>query len=121
MLAVVVLLELAALLTSKATGMEALERASYLPIVVLCLTADGFARVLASEGRRPAIWRVSTTLGVALVVNAVLWIPGFERLLLGHPELVFVWMAGILVVATRCRWGILAHLNPVGIPRSPLD
>lgn len=121
MLAVVVCLEIAVLLTGLSTGVETLQRTSYFPIVVLCLTADGFARVLASEGPRPALWRATTTCLLALVVNALLAIPGFEPLLLSHPELLFFWIAAIMLVANRLRWGLLSHWNPVAEPRSPLD
>ena len=121
LLAVVVCLEIAVLLIGLSTGVETLQRTSYFPIVVLCLTADGFARVLASEGPRPAVWRATTTCLLAVVVNALLRLPGFETVLLGYPELLLVWIAAIVLVAHRLRWGLLSHWNPVAVSRSPLD
>jgi hypothetical protein len=86
---------------------------SHFPIVVLVLVGEKVAVTLKREGARSGIWRAATTALVAVVVTAIASIPGLDRVLLGHPELLLVEIALIVVVSTTCAWRLLANLNPV--------
>ena len=57
MLSAVSAIIVAALLASDWTQLESLQGAAYFPIVVLCLTAEGFDRTVLKEGFRSALGR----------------------------------------------------------------
>lgn len=110
LLAFVVLVELSIVLAGQALGAALLERAAYLPIIVLCLAADGFARTLNNEGLVSALWRAGVTL--ATLIHLDFSIPGVSGTLLAHPELVLVEIGVLMIVSQFGRFGWLEGLNP---------
>lgn len=112
MLAIVVLAELVVLLVGAAVASDGLMRAAVFPIVVLCLTADGFARVLERDGPREALSRGATTVAIGATISALGRIPSFARFLFEFPEFVFVEIAAIIIVSTRWRRGLFDHGHP---------
>jgi hypothetical protein len=112
LLVCVALVVIATVIAAEALGFEALERVVFFPIVVLMLTADGFARVLGRDGVTQAVWRGSVTLAVALTINLVLDLPGLPSTLLRYPELALVELAAILLIASRLKLRLLRSLNP---------
>lgn len=93
-------------------GVESLRRVAYFPIVVLCLTGEGFARTLTREGLRSAMWRGTMTALVAVVITLLSQIPGFVRLLLRFPELLIVQIGCIVIIAEFFDLRLLEWLNP---------
>ena len=112
LLAAVVAGVLALVLLGRALEFEVLSRAGHLPIVVLCLASDGFARALANEGVASALWRAGVTLACAFLVLGLLAVPGLEAALLRWPELVLVEVAALLVVPQALDLRLLEHWNP---------
>jgi hypothetical protein len=112
LLATVVLIEVVVLLVGGAYGLEELQRAAYFPIVVLCLAADGFARVLEEQGLRIASWRATTTFGLALIINALYQLAPVQDALLAWPELILALIAAILLVSSDLNLQLLQGLNP---------
>jgi hypothetical protein len=85
---------------------------AHFPIVVLVLVGEKVAVTMKREGMRSGLWRAATTAAVGIVLTAIASIPGLGRLLLGHPELLLVEIALIVVVSTLCPWRLLERLNP---------
>jgi hypothetical protein len=113
MISAVALVMVVAILASGWLRSPSLLNLSHFPIVVLVLVGEKVAVTLKREGARSGIWRAATTALVAVVVTAIASIPGLDRVLLGHPELLLVEIALIVVVSTTCAWRLLANLNPV--------
>lgn len=88
-------------LSAKWFQIDALGMIIYFPIVVLSLVADAFAKVAAKEGMRSAIWRCAMTASLAIAIAWLMNNGTLRRGLLAYPELIFMEMAGIIVV---CRW-----------------
>ncbi len=116
LLAIVVLIQTTALLVGAASEWRALELTAFFPIVVLTLTADGFARALAQDGFRSAVFRGAVTLFVAQVIHVVVHFPGVRAAILGHPELLLVEIAAIFFLANHAALGVLRGMNPERAP-----
>ena len=101
-----------ALLSSAWLGIEWLSRVVYFPIVVLCLTGEGFARTLSREGVRSALWRGTMTALVAVLITLLSQINGFRSLFLYFPELLIVQIGCIVAIAEFFDLRLLAWLNP---------
>jgi hypothetical protein len=89
-----------------------LRNVAHFPIVVLVLVGEKVAVTIKREGARTGIWRAVTTALIGVIVTAIASIPGLERLLLAHPELLLVEISLIAVVSTLCPWRLLDGLNP---------
>ncbi len=113
MLSVVAVFLVAAVLVGANLDYEPLEKLAFFPIVVLCLTADGFAKALEKEGMPSAVSRAGATLGTAILINLVIQIDSVSDVLFDYPEFVLVEVALILLVATRLRLGLLERFQPV--------
>lgn len=100
------------LVAARAFGLDQLSRTAYFPIVVLCLTADGFVATLRKEGTKSALWRGIMTAAVAIVITYITRIPGFEDLLAAYPELLFAEIGLIIVISYFLGFRLLSFLNP---------
>ena len=89
-----------------------LQNVAHFPIVVLVLVGEKVAVTIKREGTRSGIWRAMTTALVGVVVTAIASIPGLDRILLTHPELLLVEICLIVVISTLCTWRLLDSLNP---------
>jgi hypothetical protein len=100
------------LLSCEWLGIELLGRVAYFPIVVICLTAEGFARTLTREGLFSAMWRGGMTAFVAVLVTLLASVPGLERLFVNYPELLLAQVGTIIVIAEYLDLRLLERLNP---------
>ncbi|MEZ4651350.1 MAG: 7TM domain-containing protein [Candidatus Eisenbacteria bacterium] len=100
------------LVFARALGLESLGRAAYFPIVVLALTADGFARTLRREGKRSALWRGSMTALVAVLITALARVPTVLSLVVHYPELLLAEIGGMILISYFLGFRALAFLNP---------
>jgi hypothetical protein len=89
-----------------------LQTIAYFPIVVLCLVADAFARTLAKEGTRSALWRAGTTGLIAVALAALAGLPQLTQLLIRYPELLIAQIGGIIVISRFMNWRLLDWMNP---------
>jgi hypothetical protein len=101
------------LIAGEALGSNALLRVAYFPIVVLCLTGDGFAKICAREGFRSAVWRGAMTALVAMLITFVSQIQDLKLTLLCFPELLFLQIGCIIFIAKFLDFRLLQCLNPV--------
>lgn len=111
-LSTVATLIMVAMVLGRALDWHALARTAYFPVVVLCLTADGFASTLRREGLRSALWRGAATAAVAVLITAIAAIPGFELTLARYPELLLVETGCIILIAECLGLRLFSHLNP---------
>ena len=109
MVAVIIMI---ALVTGRTLHSEALTRAAYFPLVVLCLTAEGFASTLRSEGIRSAVWRITATALVAVLIAGLAAIRGLQRMLTDDPELILVAIGLIVLISEHFGYRFFAFLNP---------
>jgi len=107
-----------ALLSSAWLDIESLRRVAYFPIVVLCLTAEGFARTLSKEGLWSATWRGTMTAIVALLITLLSEINGFRNLFLYFPELLIMQIGCIVAIAEFFDLRLLRWLNPTAVKKS---
>lgn len=112
MLSAVVVVLVAVILIGAGLDHESLQKLAFFPIVVLTLTADGFASSLDKEGMPSAVARAAATVVTAVLINLMVSIAWVHDTLFTYPELVLVEIALILIVATRLRIGMLEKLNP---------
>lgn len=112
LLSCVVLIELIALLLGHHLQSEHVLQAAVFPIVVLCLSADGFARVLSKSGLRPAVWRGCVTIGIAAAITTIGEIDEVADFLMKYPEFILVEIALIMTISTRMKWGLLEAIQP---------
>jgi hypothetical protein len=85
---------------------------AHFPIVVLVLVGEKVAVTIRRAGVRCGVWRAATTASIGVVLTGIASIPGFDRLLLGHPELLLAEFAPIVLVSIFGNWRLLAGLNP---------
>lgn len=111
-LSTVALVIVLTVLVGRAFGWQALTLAGYFPIVVLSLTAEGFASALRREGPRSALWRGFATVALGVFIAQLSAMPGFEALLFDHPELLLVEVALMLATAEFLGFRLFAALNP---------
>ena len=112
MLSTVSLLMILAILASERLGMKLVENVAYFPIVVICLTAEGFARTLIKEGWGSALWRGSMTALVAALIALASATAGLARLLTSYPELLLAQVGVIVLIAQYFDWRLLEKFNP---------
>ncbi len=113
----VMLSEVAVILTITMLAGEWLEadtllQVAYFPIIALCLTADGFARVLSREGVPSALWRGATTALVAVLIALLSRSQAAKETLLRYPELLFMQIGCIVFIAKFLDFRLLRGLNP---------
>ena len=84
----------------------------FMPIVVLCLVADAFARTMDREGLRSALWRGTVTVLVAMVLTAVVRLPDLSHLMVNFPELVLAQIGLMIIVSRPLAWRLLDDWNP---------
>src|SRR5262245_37870738 len=101
-----------ALLLGAALQADALYSVAFFPLVVLCLTADGFAKVLDREGPRQAVWRVSVTALAAVMLTGLAAVPGLKVVLLRYPELLPAQIGLIFLVSRFMAFRKFEYLNP---------
>jgi hypothetical protein len=119
LLCAVVVLELVALMLGAALRLETLLDAAVFPIVVLCLSADGFARVVTEEGPAAAAMRGVVTVCLAAVISALGYIEPLAQFLFDYPEFVLVEIALVIWISAKCRWGLLERWNFRSRPPDP--
>jgi hypothetical protein len=107
------------LLASEWFSANALSRVAYFPVFALCLIADGFAKTLAKEGRRSAIWRLTMTALVAVLITLVAQNHTARQAVLRYPELLFVQIGCIVVIAKFLDFRLLSRLNPPAAATTP--
>jgi len=112
MLGTVSLIMILAILASERWGMKLVENVAYFPIVVICLTAEGFARTLIKEGWGSALWRGSMTALVAALIALASAASGLSRLLTHYPELLLAQVGVIVLIAQHFDWRLLEKFNP---------
>lgn len=100
------------MLVGRGFGWQELTKAGYFPIVVLSLTAEGFASTYRREGPRSALWRGFATVLLGVLITGIAAIPGFEALLLEYPELLLVEVGLMLAISEFMGFRLLAGLNP---------
>lgn len=113
LLCTVVLVEVVVLLLGAGLASEDVMRAAVFPIVVLCLTADGFARVLESDGIQQAVWRGVTTIAVAAAISGLGAYQPVRGFLFRFPEFVLIEIAAITMISTWLPLGLLSRWNPI--------
>jgi len=99
-------------------GTASLRSVAHFPIVVLVLVGEKVAHTIKREGLRSGISRAMSTALVGVVVTAIASLPGLDRILLTHPELLLVEIWLIVVVSTLCSWRLLASPNAAPDDRS---
>jgi 7 transmembrane helices usually fused to an inactive transglutaminase len=99
-------------------GSPSLRNVAHFPIVVLVLVGEKVAQTINREGLRSGISRATSTALVGIVVTAVASLPGLDRILLSHPELLLVEIWLIVTVSTLCSWRLLASLTSAPDDRS---
>lgn len=92
---------------------DGLLQVAFFPIVVLCLVAESFARILHHEGAPSAAWRATTTIAAALTITGIAAVPGLLDTLLAFPELTLLSLAATVWIARRLDFRVLAALNPL--------
>jgi len=92
--------------------MKLVERVAYFPIVVICLTAEGFARTLLKEGWGSALWRGGMTALVAVLIALLSGISLVSELLAAFPELLLAHVGVIILIAEFFDWRLLERFNP---------
>lgn len=117
MLSAVASIMIITLLASNWLELDVLHRVAYFPIVVLCLTGEGFARTLSKEGLRSAMWRGAMTTLVAVLITLLSQIREVEHLFLRFPELLFVQIGCIVVIAEFFDLRLLQWLNPTAVKK----
>ncbi|MCA9270528.1 MAG: hypothetical protein KDA41_18730, partial [Planctomycetales bacterium] len=73
---------------------------THLPVVVLCLISEAFATKLSSEGRRAAVWKMSTTVVLAMAISVLAGWSELRLALIHYPELLLA-QVGFIVVISR--------------------
>lgn len=119
LLTCVVMLQVAVVLVGDSADWESFARVAFFPIVVLCLTADGFARVLARDGMRVAVWRGASTLGIAVAIDGLFAIPGVRELVFAYPELMLVELALLLLISGFLNLRLFEHVWNRGADKPP--
>ncbi|MDB6029175.1 MAG: hypothetical protein JWM68_5398 [Verrucomicrobiales bacterium] len=117
MLSAVSLVMIAVILGCEWMDLPLADRVAYFPLVVICLTAEGFARTLAKEGSKSAVWRGGMTAFVAVLIALISEQSHVANLLLHFPELLLVQVGVILFIAQFLNLRLLKNLNPTAKQR----
>jgi hypothetical protein len=112
MISTVALVMVVGTLSSGWLQSPSLRNVAHFPIVVLVLVGEKVAVTIRREGAASGVWRAGMTALVGVAVTGIASIPGLDRILLGHPELLLVEIALITVVSSLCGWRLLESLNP---------
>jgi hypothetical protein len=112
MLSAVSLIMILVILSCEWLGMKLVEQVAYFPIVVICLTAEGFARTVLKEGWGSALWRGGMTALVAVLITLISEIPQVSKLLVEFPELLLTQVGLIVLIAEFFDWRLLEKFNP---------
>jgi hypothetical protein len=115
MLSSVAMLMVLGVMASRWLHNDMLQEIVYLPIVVLCLIADAFARTMNAEGLCSALWRGTITVLAALLLATVSQIPWLSDLFLTYPELLISQVGGIVFISRFLDWRLLERFNPKAI------
>ena len=110
MISAVALVMILGTLSAGWLGSTSLRNVAHFPIVVLVLVGEKVALTIKREGLLSGISRATSTALVGVVVTAVASLPGLDRILLTHPELLLVEIWLIVAVSTLCSWRLLASL-----------
>lgn len=111
MISAVALVMILATLSGGWLGSPSLRNVAHFPIVVLVLVGEKVALTMKREGVLSGISRATSTALVGVVVTVVASLPGLDRILLTHPELLLVEIWLIVAVSTLCAWRLLASLT----------
>lgn len=111
-LSLVTFLILLALKLSLLFGADGFLTVGLLPVVVLTFAAEGFAKTLQKEGVKSASWRALMTIAVAVSIHFLVSLPHLQTLTLRFPEVIFLEMGLIYVVARFFKFRCLDSLNP---------
>jgi hypothetical protein len=120
-LSIVALIMLVAILSSGWLRIESLRQVAYFPIVVLCLTSEGFAKTLSREGLRSALWRGGMTALVAVLITFLFQMNEVRRVFLRFPELLVLEIGCIIVIAKFFDLRLLGWLNPPVVKKQSLS
>jgi len=112
MLSAVSLIMILVILGCEWMGLRMVEQVAYFPIVVICLTAEGFSRTVFKEGWGSALWRGGMTALVAVLITLVSEIPQVSNLLLEYPEVLLTQVGLIILIAEFLDWRLFEKLNP---------
>lgn len=112
-LGIVSVLLLGSVLVGQHFGLPSLTQAVYFPLVVLCLTADGFRRTLRREGGASALWRGGMTALAAVLLALLASSSSLQTILSRFPELALLQIGLILVISKYLAFRFLSGLNPV--------
>lgn len=102
-----------ALVAGRWFQIHSLQQVAYFPLVVLCLTGDGFAKTLRREGIHSALWRGAMTALVAIVIASIAAIRGFEATLVRLPELLILEIGLIIVIPEFFGFRCFSAINPL--------
>ncbi|UCE24498.1 MAG: hypothetical protein JSU74_00155 [Candidatus Zixiibacteriota bacterium] len=111
-LSIVVIMIVLVLVVARWMSIHSLTSVAYFPIVVLCLTGDGFARTIHREGITSAIWRGSMTALTAVIIAGLASVELLAGVMMHFPELILVQIGLIIIVSEYFGFRLLAPLNP---------
>ena len=111
-LSAVALIILITLVMGRWMNADSLQRVAYFPIVVLCLTGDGFARTISREGLRSAIWRGSMTALTAVLISGLAGSVTLSNLMIRFPEFMLLEISLIIIVSEYFGFRLLSSINP---------
>lgn len=118
MLSTVAVAIVAGALVGSSLGYARLEEVAYLPVVVICLVGEAVARTVRREGVGSGTWRAVVTVLAAVLVALLVSLEPLRTRFAEYPELIFLPIAGIVVVSRFLDFRLLASLNPKPEKRS---
>jgi D-alanine-D-alanine ligase len=110
-LSISVVLLLAALLLAPALRSETLWSVAFFPVIVLGLLSEGIARTIERDSPFTALWRVTTTIGIALALAGIIQIPLLREIAIEFPELVITQIVLIILIAEFLDLRLLLDLD----------
>jgi 7 transmembrane helices usually fused to an inactive transglutaminase len=93
-------------------GIDSLQQAVHFPIVVLCLTGDGFVNTLRREGTLSALWRGGMTAAAAILLTVLASVDSITNMLLAYPELTFIEIALLILMSKYFSYRLFEKWNP---------
>lgn len=111
-LSAVSLMIIATFMVGRWYQIDSLQQAVHFPIVVLCLTGDGFVNTLRREGALSALWRGGMTAAAAIILTVLASIKGITDLLLTYPELTFIEIALLILMSKFFPYRLFEKWNP---------
>lgn len=113
------MLLLAALIVGQVLDLVPLLRTASLPIVVICLAGEGFARALTSEGPCIAAWRALITLATAVAIVLLSRATGILALTVRYPEIVLLEIAAVIALSVFLDFRVFESRDPAPEASSP--